>query len=123
MRPRLRAQVLAAGLAAWSAAAGLGVETSARAQDRQTPREEAPEDYPDGPNRTDTFYFCTGCHGFKLVAAQGQSRARWSETLDFMVARHKMIDPPQDLRERLLDYLAAAFPERRTPGGWKNPFQ
>lgn len=95
----------------------------ALAQEKPRPPEEKPEDYPDGPNRLDTFVYCTGCHGFKVVAAQGQSRERWNDTLDFMVARHKMIDPPADLRDRILDYLAATFPERRQPGGWKNPFQ
>ena len=25
-------------------------------------------------------------------------------------------------REKILDYLTGAFPERRQPGGWKNPF-
>jgi hypothetical protein len=25
-------------------------------------------------------------------------------------------------REKVLDYLAAVFPERTQPGGWKNPF-
>jgi hypothetical protein len=89
---------------------------------RERPKEEQPEDYPNGPNREDTFYFCTACHSFKIVAAQGMSRARWNETLDIMVTRHKMPDVQGADREKMLDYLAGAFPERRQPGGWKNPF-
>jgi hypothetical protein len=89
---------------------------------RERPKEEQPEDYPDGPNREDAFYFCTACHSFKIVAAQGMSRARWNETLDVMVTRHKMPDVQGADREKMLDYLAGAFPERRQPGGWKNPF-
>ena len=89
---------------------------------RVRPAEEQPEQYPDGPNREDTFYFCTPCHSFKIVAAQGMSRARWNETLDFMVTRHKMPDVQGADREKILDYLASAFPERTQPGGWKNPF-
>ena len=89
---------------------------------RDRPKEEQPEDYPDGPNRENTFYFCTPCHSFKIVAAQGMSRARWNETFDFMVMRHKMPDVQGADREKMLDYLAGAFPERRQPGGWKNPF-
>lgn len=89
---------------------------------RERPPEEKPEQYPDGPNREDTFYFCTACHSFKIVAAQGQSRERWNDTFDFMVSRHKMVDVQGEQREKMLDYLAATFPERRTPGGWKNPF-
>ncbi len=84
--------------------------------------EEAPEQYPAGEHRDDTFYFCTACHGFKIVAQQGQSRDRWNETFDVMVSRHGMVDVQGEQREQMLDYLARAFPERRAPGGWKSPF-
>lgn len=86
------------------------------------PRAEAPEMYPAGPNRDDTFYFCTACHSFKIVAAQGMSRERWDESLSWMVQRHNMPNLDGADRGKILDYLAAAFPERRQPGGWKNPF-
>jgi hypothetical protein len=89
---------------------------------RERPPQEEPEHYPDGPNREDTFYFCTACHSFKIVAAQGMSRERWDETLTFMTARHKMPDVQGQDRDKMLDYLTAAFPERRAPGGWKSPF-
>jgi hypothetical protein len=88
----------------------------------QRPPDEQPEQYPDGPHREETFYFCTACHGFKIVAAQGMSRTRWNETLDVMVTRHNMPDVQGADRDRMLDYLESAFPERRQPGGWKNPF-
>jgi hypothetical protein len=84
--------------------------------------EEAPEQYPAHPNRDDAFYFCTACHSFRIVAAQGMSRERWDESLDWMVVRHSMPDVQGEDRKRILDYLASAFPERREPGGWKNPF-
>jgi hypothetical protein len=91
---------------------------------RARPAEEGPEQYPAGPNRDDTFYFCTACHSFKLVAAQGMSRERWDESLTWMVSRHNMPDVQGADRAKILDYLAAAFPERkRAPGGWKNPFE
>lgn len=89
---------------------------------RVRPPEEQPEHYPDGPNRENTFYFCTACHSFKIVAAQGMSRERWDESLTWMVDRHKMPDVQGEERNKILDYLAAAFPERTQPGGWKNPF-
>jgi hypothetical protein len=85
--------------------------------------EEAPEQYPAGEHRDDTFYFCTACHGFKIVAQQGQSRERWNETIDIMTSRHGMVDVQGEQREQMLDYLSKAFPERRAPGGWKNPFE
>ena len=96
-----------------------GAEAQAR---RERPPQEEPEHYPDGPNREETFYFCTACHGFKIVAAQGLSRERWDETLTFMTSRHNMPDVQGADREKMLDYLTTAFPERRAPGGWKNPF-
>ena len=116
---------LAAG--AWALAAvvlllALPALDGAGQSKRERPREEQPEDYPDGPNREDTFYFCTPCHSFKIVAAQGMSRARWDETLDIMVTRHKMPDVQGADREKILDYLASTFPERTQRPGWKNPF-
>ena len=86
------------------------------------PRDETPADYPAGPGRDQTFYACTACHGFKLVAAQGQARGQWEDTLDFMTKRHNM--PPLEGNDRkiVLDYLEATFPPRRAPGGFQNPF-
>ena len=90
---------------------------------RERPTEESPEQYSAGPNRDDTFYFCTACHGFKIIAQQGMSRERWNETFNIMVTRHSMADVQGEQRDQMLDYLATAFPERRAPGGWKNPFE
>jgi len=86
-----------------------------------TPNEEKPEDFPDGPGREDTFYNCTACHGFKLIAQQGQNRRQWDDTLNLMVAKHNM--PPLDAktRESVLNYLEATYPPRARPG-WQNPF-
>ncbi len=76
------------------------------------------------PGRDETFYACTPCHGFKIVAQQGQSRRQWDDTLDWMTQRHNMpaLDGDQD-RKIVLDYLEATFPPRNTPRGWQNPFQ
>jgi hypothetical protein len=89
---------------------------------RVRPVEEGPEQYPEHPNRDDAFYFCTACHSFKIVAAQGMSRERWDESLTFMVTRHNMPDVQGEDRRKILDYLEKAFPERREPRGWQNPF-
>jgi mono/diheme cytochrome c family protein len=85
------------------------------------PREETPEDFAVATGREQAFYACTACHNFKLVAAQGLSRAGWDETLTLMTERHKM--PPLEGEERrtVLDYLASAYPPR-TQRGWQNPF-
>jgi hypothetical protein len=88
------------------------------------PRDESPEEFPAGPGRDDTFYACTACHNFKLVAQQGMSRRQWEETLVLMTERHGM--PPLDAKDRetVLGYLETAFAPstRAAPGGWKNPF-
>ena len=88
-----------------------------------TPRDEKPEDYPAAPGRDDTYYSCTPCHGFKVVAAQGQSRRQWDDTLDWMTQKHAMPKPRDADRKVMLDYLEAAFPARTAPRGWQNPFQ
>jgi hypothetical protein len=87
-----------------------------------TPRDESPEDYPAAAGREQTFYACTPCHGFKIVAQQAQTRERWNDTLDWMTQRHAMPPPSNDDRKVLLDYLEVAFPAR-APRGWQNPFQ
>jgi hypothetical protein len=91
----------------------------ALAQD--TPVEETAEDYADLPGRDETFAFCTGCHNFKIVAAQGMTRSRWDSTLTWMTEVHGMADIQGEPRDLILDYLAEAFPER-TQRGWQNPF-
>ena len=89
-----------------------------------TPRDEGPEDYPAGAGRDETFYACTACHGFKLVASQGQNRRQWDDTINWMSEKHRM--PPLEVKERdiVLNYLEAAFPPRAPGGGggFQNPF-
>jgi hypothetical protein len=88
------------------------------------PRDENPEDFPPGPGRDDTFYSCTACHGFKLVAQQGMNRRQWEDSLQLMMDKHGM--PKLDDKERkvVLDYLEATYPPRAPEAnrGWQNPF-
>ena len=96
----------------------------ALAQTTFTPREESPEEFVAAPGRDETFYACTACHGFKLVAQQGLSRAGWEDSLNLMVRKHNM--PPLDDKDRavVLGYLEAAYPPRAPAGrgNWQNPF-
>ena len=89
-----------------------------------TPRDEAPEEFPAAPGREEAFYGCTACHAFKLVAQQGMDRRQWDDTITFMVEKHNMPKPEDKERAVILDYLAAAFPQRAPArgGGWQNPF-
>ena len=103
-------------LAAW-------VGTS-QAQTTFTPRDESPDEFAAGPGRDAAFYACTACHNFKLVAAQGLSRAGWDDSINLMIRRHSM--PPLDGKDRevVLNYLEAAYPPRAPAAGrgWQNPF-
>lgn len=109
---------------AWIAMAGLLWILPAIAQTTFTPRDESPEEFAAGAGRDETFYACTACHGFKLVAQQGMTRAQWEDSIALMVRRHNM--PPLDDKDRdtVLNYLEAAYPPRAPAarGGWVNPF-
>jgi mono/diheme cytochrome c family protein len=109
---------------AWLALAGVLWIAPATAQTGFTPREESPEEFAAGAGRDETFYACTACHGFKLVAQQGMTRAQWEDSINLMVRRHNM--PPLDDKDRatVLNYLTAAYPPRAptTNRGWQNPF-
>ena len=109
---------------AWIAMAGLLWTAPAIAQTTFTPRDESPEEFAAGKGRDETFYACTACHGFKLVAQQGMTRAQWEDSINLMVRRHNM--PPLDDKDReiVLNYLEAVYPPRAPTGqgGWVNPF-
>jgi mono/diheme cytochrome c family protein len=107
-----------------AALAGLLWIAPASAQTAFTPRDESPEEFVAAPGRDETFYACTACHGFKLVAQQGMTRAQWDDSINLMVRRHNM--PPLDDKDRavVLGYLETAYPPRAPAGrgGWQNPF-
>ena len=78
------------------------------------------EDLPEGPGRDAVFHLCTACHGVKIIKQQGLSAERWDATIDFMVERHGMAAPSDELRREIVGYLAANFPAR--PRSYQNPF-
>ncbi len=88
------------------------------------PRDEDPKEFAAGPGRDDTFYACTACHNFKLVAQQGLTREQWDESLTWMTTRHKMPEIVGKDRDTILTYLTAQYgPKAATNArGWKNPF-
>jgi hypothetical protein len=117
-------------LAGTLALQGAGAQTaapppgSAPAPSAFAPGGESPEDLPAGPGREETFYACTACHNFKLVAAQGMTRAQWDDSLTWMTTRHNMADIQGADRDLILDYLEKHYPPRAPSraGGWRNPF-
>jgi len=106
------------------AMAGTLLIAPALAQTTFTPREESPEEFAAGKGREETFYACTACHGFRLVAQQGMTRAQWEDSINLMVRRHNMPKLDDKDRETVLNYLEAAYPPRAPAGrgGWVNPF-
>ncbi len=110
--------VLAAGMMSSPAVAQL------HQQKQFVPREETPEEFPDAPGRDETFYLCTACHNFKLVAAQGLNRRQWEESFQLMIDKHGMANIEGEDRKLVLDYLEKTYPPRAPAagGGWKNPF-
>jgi len=98
---------------------------AATAQTPFAPREEDASAYPDFPGRDEAFGFCSACHAFKLVAAQGMTKDRWESSLAWMTEKHGMPALDEADRKVILDYLAAAFPPKAPAGGragWTNPF-
>lgn len=106
------------------AAVGFALSAGIAGAQTFTPRDESPDDFPAGAGRDETFYTCTACHGFKLVASQGMSRRQWDDSINWMMEKHRM--PPLEVKERetVLNYLEAAFPPRAPSGGggFQNPF-
>lgn len=87
------------------------------------PREENPEEFPVGSGRDDTFYTCTACHNFKLVAQQGMNRGQWDDIITMMNQKHGMPKLEGKDRETILNYLEATYPPTAAgAGGWQNPF-
>jgi cytochrome c len=65
---------------------------------------------PPGPGREEVFYTCKACHSLMLVTQQGMNRARWDDTLEWMVEEQGMeeIDDVAT-RDLILDYLSTNF--------------
>ena len=102
---------------------GLALSAGPAAAQAFTPRDESPEEFPAGPGRDETFYTCTACHNFKLVAQQGMNRRQWDETIDWMTEKQNMPKLEGKERETVLNYLEATYPPTAPAGGgWQNPF-
>lgn len=86
-----------------------------------TPTDETPEDLPAGSGREETFYSCTPCHGFKIVAQQGMTRDQWDDSLNWMTIKHGMNRIEGDDRKLILDYLAQHYPPTMRAGGRDSP--
>ncbi len=94
----------------------------AHAQPRAfTPTDESPEELPAGAGREETFYTCTACHGFKIVAQQGMTRAQWDDSLSWMTQKHGMNPLTGEDRRIVLDYLERTYPPATRARGRDSP--
>ena len=106
-----------AGARAWSRA-------PARRAIAFTPSEETPEQFPTGVGRDETFYACTACHNFKLVAAQGMNAPAMGgfARLDDAAAQHAAARGQGAQSRARLSRGDVSAARAGAPGGWRNPF-
>ena len=109
------------GMLALVAALVLVSGASAQQASTFTPREENPDEFPAGKGRDETFYTCTACHNFKLVAQQGMNRRQWDDTLTWMTEKQGMPALEGEDRKLVLDYLEAAYPPTGPGGAGSSP--
>jgi hypothetical protein len=87
----------------------------------QTPV-ETEDVLPEGQGRSETFANCTACHSTAIIRRSGLTRERWDALMDWMVEKQNMTPLEPDLRVLIVNYLAEAFPARRTSPRRHNPF-
>jgi cytochrome c-type biogenesis protein CcmH/NrfF len=76
---------------------------------------------PEGEGRSETFGYCTACHGTAIIRRSAFSRQQWDGLMDWMTERHGMNPLEGELREQIVDYLVTHFGPRQQPRG-RNPF-
>jgi hypothetical protein len=105
-----------------SRSAAAAAETERLAAVMQRPEEE--DVLPAGPGRSETFGYCTSCHGTALIRRSAFSRQRWDDLMTWMTDYHQMNPLEGELRTTIVDYLAQHFGERtdQQDGGFSNPF-
>ena len=113
-----RARLLGAGLLG----AGLLAGAAAPALAQPAAGEETEEVLPAGEGRAETFGYCVACHSTAIIRRSGFGRERWDGLMDWMTETHGMAPLEGELRARIVDYLATAFPPRGAPRRAENPF-
>jgi hypothetical protein len=102
-------------LAAGAFAGAIGVLASGAAErpaDRAADARNvsAISDLKPGPGRELTMAYCLPCHSAAVMTATHQTRQGWDETITKMQTRNGLWPIPADMRNRILDYLAATQP-------------
>lgn len=103
-----------------AAIAALLIAAGSTGQADDTPRitslADLDEDYefyplPPGEGVEEVYYGCVACHSLRTVTNGGYSRQVWDELLDWMVADQGMMEPTDEERAVMLDYLATHIGE------------
>ena len=69
---------------------------------------QSPVQIPDGPGKDLVEAVCTACHTLERVAAKHATRAQWQDKVLEMLQEDP--DITQQERDRIVEYLASAFP-------------
>ncbi len=77
------------------------VKTSPQIQKGENPSPSLPK----GKDQDLVIGMCTGCHSAGMIAQHRMTRVNWDKTITWMQKNHNLWEIPQDLRQRILDYL------------------
>ncbi len=65
---------------------------------------------PKGDGKDVVEKVCTGCHGPEAITGMTGTKAEWTDVVNDMAA--KGADMEKDEKEKIITYLAAAFPKK-----------
>jgi len=68
---------------------------------------------PHAPGAEETYYLCSACHSFRLVAQQGLSYELWQETLVWMVEEQEMEAQEPETLKLITEYLTKYYGPNR----------
>lgn len=71
------------------------------------------DDLPDTAGVEETYYQCVACHSTAIIKQQKISDARWDYLWDWMVKDQGMVEPDEETKEIVLDYLKEHFSSER----------
>lgn len=72
----------------------------------------------EGAGRPETSGDCTACHNTALIRRRAFNRECWDEPIGWMTEKHGMNPLGGELRQTIVDYLAAQYgPPQRGPRG------
>ena len=77
---------------------------------------------PEGEGRSETFAYCTVCHGTAIIRRSRFTRPQWDALMDWMSERHGMNPLEGEFRETIVGYLATHFGPAQAPARARNPF-